>query len=109
MPGADAPLMPSFENAFQFRSATLVYTSGTFTPYFRASFCGSGKSGQRYGIIMFQHARTTPPARTAYRLFSRAYVTSTSFADADDPTCFTRTAVLLNRIRTFDAARSSFA
>src|SRR5262245_11380704 len=99
--------MPSWWNAVQFRSDTVVYTSGTFTPYLSASFCFSGSSAHKYGIIMFQHASTTPLARTVYTFFSPPYVTSTSRADVAEPLCLTRTAVLPNRMRTGDDGRSS--
>src|ERR1700730_1732432 len=102
MPGVLAPFIESVLNAVQFRNATLVYTRGTLTPYSSASFCLSGSSWHRYGIIMFQHASTTPFACTLYSFFSRPYTTSTPLVEGAEPTWRTRAAVLLRRIRTGD-------
>src|SRR5262249_45567509 len=55
---------PSFWNAVQFRIATLVYTSGPWTPYASASFCFAGRSGTRSGTNMFQQAITQARPRT---------------------------------------------
>ena len=41
-----------------------MYTMGALMPYASASFCLSGISGHRYGIMKFQHAITTLPPRT---------------------------------------------
>ena len=69
IPGVVTEATPSLSNASRFLSATAVYTSGTFTPYFRAVCCVAGNSGQMYGIIMFHAASTTPSARTVYALW----------------------------------------
>jgi len=41
-----------------FTGFSTAVTSGTFTPYFSASFCVAGNSGQMYGIIVLQQAST---------------------------------------------------
>src|SRR5437868_13413313 len=98
MPGVETRCMPSFLNEFQFFTCTAVYTSGILVPYSSASLCVLGNSGQRYGIIMFQHAITTAFARTLCTRLALEYSTSTSLAEAGSPTCRARTTVLFNRI-----------
>ncbi len=47
IPGHVTLRTPSSAKGTQFRSATLVYTIGIFSPYCSASFCSGASSGQR--------------------------------------------------------------
>src|SRR2546423_11419538 len=100
---------PSFANDDQRRMSTLLYIIGTFTAYASASFCLSGSSGIRAGINALLQARITFAARTPCTLPSRKYATRTLFDRSGSASGCTRTTVLLNLIRTGDAASSSAA